>query len=199
MKLIGLTGGIGSGKSTIAAIFSTLSIPVYESDLHARHLINADPTIRNSIIQLLGPDAYLPNGEANRNWIASQVFSIPLLLGKLNEIIHPAVARHVKQWLTQPPQSLAGYAIKESAILFEENLTADLHATILVVAPEQVRIERVIKRDNTTEDKVRERIKNQWSDPDKIARADFVIYNDGQRSLIQQVTDIHQMILTLPA
>jgi dephospho-CoA kinase len=195
MKLIGLTGGIGSGKSTVAGMFRTLGIPVYESDQRARILMETNASLRSSIKSLLGEDAFLPDGTLNRGWIAQQVFSDPIRLKQLNAIVHPAVYLDLLAWSEEAGQKSAPYLLQESAILFEEHLTDRLTAMILVVADEQTRIERVMKRDHTGEEAVRQRMKNQWQDHEKIPLSDYVIYNDGERSLIDQVMDIHQMII----
>ncbi len=193
MKLIGLTGGIGSGKSTVASIFKTLGIPVYESDARARILMNTDIGLKEKIIALLGPHSYV-QGELNRSWMAEKVFSNTSLLKQLNALVHPVVKSDALQWATSSAFSAKPYVLKESAILFEENLSADLDAIILVVAPESVRIKRVMERDHWTAEQIRERIQYQWTDDKKIPLADFVIFNDGERSLIEQCTDIDRMI-----
>ncbi len=195
MKIIGLTGGIGSGKSTVAGMFNTLGIPVYESDHRAKILMHENDAIINSIKALLGDEAYLPDGTLNRSAIAAKVFQDKALLVQLNAIVHPAVHEDLLRWAREDQQIAAPYLIHESAILFEENLTDLLSAVILVVANEDIRIERVVKRDNTKEENVRQRMKNQWLDKDKIPLADYIIYNDGDRALIEQVMDIHEMIL----
>jgi len=193
MKLIGLTGGIGSGKSTVADIFKTLGIPVYESDSMAKDLMNSNAELRKNIIQLLGPQAYV-NDEINRKWIADKVFNDKNLLQQLNSIVHPAVKADALHWANSGDRLTAPYVIKESAILFEENLTADLDAIILVVAPSEIRIERVMARDRITRNLVEERMQHQWTDEMKIPLSDYVIHNDGQRAVIEQVMDIDQMI-----
>jgi dephospho-CoA kinase len=193
MKMIGLTGGIGSGKTTVAALFKTLGIPVYESDARARTIMNSSPELTGQIQQLLGPAAY-QNGEINRAWVAEQVFGQPPLLEALNAIVHPAVIADALQWANSAEQASSPYVIKESAILFEEHLTAALDGIILVVAPELERIDRVMKRDRVTRSQVEERMRYQWKDDDKIPLADYVIFNDGNRSLIDQVVDIDRMI-----
>lgn len=193
MKLIGLTGGIGSGKSTVASIFMTLGIPVYVADKAGKELMQHDPEVKAQIIALLGPDAYA-EGKLNSGWIATQVFPNPALLDQLNAIVHPAVARDVANWIMLPENSQAPYLLKESALLFEENLTASLDEIILVVAAEDERIRRVMERDHVTAEQVMQRMKNQWTDEKKIPLADYVIYNDSGRSLIEQVMDIDLMI-----
>ena len=194
MNLIGLTGGIGSGKSTVAALFRTLGIPVYESDSRAKELMHSDDQLRQKIISLFGPEAYLSDGVLNRKWIASLVFNDQSLLEKLNNIIHPAVYEDLKKWADEELQKQAPYLIQESAILFEENLSKRMKSVILVVADEETRIDRVTKRDTVSREDVLDRMRNQWNDFEKIPLSDYVIYNDGERSLIDQVMDIDQMI-----
>ena len=199
MKLIGLTGGIGSGKSTVAGIFMTLGIPVYESDSQAKSLMTSDKSTREKIITLFGQEAYLENEQLNRSYIASKVFTDTHLLDQLNAIVHPAVYDDLMKWANQDSQKKAPYLIQESAILFEENLTDRFEAIILVVAEQETRISRVMERDKVSRDKILKRINLQWNDEKKIPLSDFVIFNDSERSLITQVTDIDKMIRsTLP-
>ena len=198
MKLIGLTGGIGSGKSTVASIFMTLGIPVYITDKAGKELMHSDPEVKAQIIALLGHDAYTAEGMLNSGWIASQVFPDPALLDQLNAIVHPAVARDVAKWIALPENAHAPYLLKESALLLEEDLTAGLDDIILVVAAEAERMRRVMERDGVTQEQVMQRMKNQWPDEKKIPLADYVIYNDSGRSLIEQVMDMDTMIRHTP-
>ena len=198
MKLIGLTGGIGSGKSTVAGLFGTLGIPVYESDQHAKALMQTNVQVRDGIIALFGPEAYDAEMKLNRGWVASKAFTNPALLKQLNDIVHPAVFQDLVDWTNEEKQRNAPYLIQESALLFEEQLAKRYTAIILVVAPEEIRIERVMKRDGATKEDVQKRINNQLPDIKKIPDSDYVIYNDGLRSLIEQVMDIHKMIIHLP-
>ncbi len=194
MNLIGLTGGIGSGKSTVASIFRTLGIPVYESDPRAKYLMNSNSVIRKKITDLFGAEAYSSPQELNRSFIASLVFKDKALLDKLNAIVHPAVYQDLVDWASRPEQISAPYLIQESAILFEEELTDRLQGIILVVASEELRISRTINRDKVTREEVLQRMMHQWNDEKKIPLSDYVIYNDEEKSLIGQVTDIDQMI-----
>ncbi len=194
MNLIGLTGGIGSGKSTVASIFRTLGIPVYDSDLRAKYLMNSNPDLSKKIIALFGAEAYSSPQELNRSLIASRVFKDKTLLDKLDAIVHPAVYKDLVEWASSPEQISAPYLIQESAILFEENLTERLQGIILVVASEELRISRTMNRDKVTREDVLQRMKHQWMDAKKIPLSDYVIYNDEEKSLIGQVTDIDQMI-----
>ncbi|MDZ4747807.1 MAG: dephospho-CoA kinase [Saprospiraceae bacterium] len=194
MNLIGLTGGIGSGKSTVADLFRILAIPVYESDQRAKALMETNDQLRDEIIGLFGPEAYDAEMRLNRAWISSKAFTNPTTLKRLNDIVHPAVFKDLVDWTGAEAQRNAPYLIQESALLFEEQLEKRFSAIILVVAPEEIRIERVMNRDSVTREDVVKRIQNQLPDNEKIPASDFVIYNDGTRSLIDQVVDIHRMI-----
>ncbi len=194
MILIGLTGGIGSGKSKVADVFRTLGIPVFESDTIAKSIMETDQLVRNKIIEVLGPQAYTASDQLDRKWIASQVFSDEHKLEQLNAVVHPAVHSALLAWSKEETQRSAPYLIQESAILFEENLTDRFKAIILVVADEEIRISRVMERDNAAREKVMKRIQHQWSDKKKITLSDYIIFNDAERSLITQVTDIDKMI-----
>ena len=187
MNLVGLTGNIGAGKSLVAGMFTLFGIPVYESDSRAKDLMH-QPEVRSRIIELLGEEAYDEHNLLNRPWIATQVFNDETLLQKLNAIVHPAVYKDLQQWAKD--HATAPYLIQESAILMEENLLSRFKACILVVAPEDIRIDRVMKRDQVSRDQVTDRMKHQWPDEKKIPYADYVIYNDVERSLIDQVKDI---------
>ena len=144
------------------------------------------------------PEILPSNHTLNRLFLASKVFTNPPLLKQLNAVVHPAVYEDLKSWAEESPQYAAPYLLQESAILFEEDLTSRLFAVILVVAPEEMRISRVIRRDSATREQILDRMKMQWPDEKKIPLSDFVIYNDGERSLINQVMDINQMISALP-
>lgn len=192
MRLIGLTGGIGSGKSLIAGMFATLGIPVYESDAKAKSIMTTAP-VRSKIISLLGPEAYTDNA-LNASWIASKVFTDEEKLDQLNAIVHPAVYDDLVRWASEKPQTKSPYLLQESAILFEENLTARFDSIIMIAANEEVRISRVIARDGVSRESVLKRMAHQWKDEKKIPLSDFVIFNDEGRSLITQVIDIDRMI-----
>jgi len=194
MKLIGLTGGIGSGKSTVAGLFMTLGIPVYESDSRAKELMVSDNETREKIISLFGKEAYLGIDQLNKTYIASIVFSDAHKLDQLNTIVHPAVYSDLMKWSALDSQKSAPYLIQESAILFEENLTSRFNAIILVVADQETRISRVMERDKVSRDKVLKRVHFQWTDEKKIPFSDYVIFNDAERSLITQVMDVDKMI-----
>ena len=190
-KIIGLTGGIGSGKSTVASMFNALGVPDYISDDEAKNLMESSKSIRQSLLLLFGEKAYV-NGALNRRFIASKVFNDSDLLAQLNAIVHPKVAAHFKSWLSKQN---AAYVIKEVAILFETNSQHNFDYIITVVAPLEERVQRVVKRGDKTDEAVRLIVNNQLSDAEKIQKSDFVIYNNSLSETKANVADLHQQIL----
>jgi dephospho-CoA kinase len=189
---VGLTGGIGSGKTTVARIFEALGIPVYYSDDAAKRLMNTDPAIRRQLIEEFGSEVYNADQTLNRAHLAALVFPAPQKLARLNAITHPVTIADSEQWMKR--QSTP-YAIKEAALLVEAGADQYLDFLIGVTAPEQLRIARVMKRDNVTEEQVRERMKRQMSEEEKMKRCNAVLYNDEQTLLIPQVLLLHQQLL----
>tara|TARA_R110000850_G_scaffold277086_1_gene422456 strand:- start:202649 stop:203239 length:591 start_codon:yes stop_codon:yes gene_type:complete len=193
MKVVGLTGGIGSGKSTVANIFKDLGVPVYIADKEAKKIMNT-PTVVKKINRLLGESSYI-EGVLNRSYIASKVFNDKNLLDQLNTIVHPEVKKHFKKWLKEQKGT---YVIKEAAILFENGGYKDCDKTILVTAPETLRISRVMQRDKISENEVKERIKNQWPDVEKTKLADVVVENsNGIEELTLHIESIHSKLLKM--
>lgn len=193
MIVVGLTGGIGSGKTTISKYFSALGIPVFIADEEAKRLMHNSKVIKRKLVQLFGELAYV-DGTLNRSYLASKIFTDKGLLSKMNAIVHPKVAAHFKSWLKQQK---GPYIIKEAAIIFENNLQSQYDYIITVVADEDLRINRVIKRDNASKAKIESIIKNQLSDKDKIEKSDFVITNNDLEIAKTQVLEIHQRILEI--
>jgi len=192
MKIIGLTGGMGSGKSTVAAFFNELGVPVYIADLEAKKLTNSSKKIRKKIKALLGKESY-KGKKINTEFVASKVFNNKSLLKDLNAIIHPRVAKHFKKWVEEQE---GPYCIKEAAILFESGSYKDCDATILVKAPKELRIKRILDRDqNTTIEEIESRMKNQWSDSEKENLADIVIENFDLEKTQQKIKEIHLFLL----
>jgi len=189
--IIGLTGGIGSGKTTIAGFFEKLGIPIYIADNAAKDLMVNSIEVRRKVIALLGSESY-EDGKLNRTYIADRVFSEKKTLKALNAIVHPAVQQDFEDWTTQQKSP---YVIKEAAILYENGGYKKCDYTILVTAPINVRIERVIQRDETTQEAVTKRIAAQWSDYKKIAFADAVIENIKLENARQDVQKIHIHLL----
>ena len=173
MMVVGLTGGIGSGKSTIAKAFAALGIAVFNSDEQAKALIANNAQVKERIIAAFGEEAY-HNGEYNRAYIAQIVFNNSEKLAILNGIVHPALAEYFKRWAKE---QTSPYVLKEAAILFESGSYKDCDYIITVTAPEEVRIARVMARDHCTEAQVRARMAQQWIDTQRIALSNAVIEN----------------------
>jgi len=189
--IVGLTGGIGSGKSTVLKEFKKLQIPVYIADVEAKKIMNTCDEIKLKIKELLGSESYTDGG-LNRAYIADKVFYNKELLAQLNKIVHPAVHAHFKK-ITK--KITAPYLIYENAILFENKNEGFCDKVIVVTALESNRIDRVMKRDGVTRDSVLARMKNQWSQEAKLAKADFVIKNDNISELKEQILKIHSQFI----
>ena len=184
---IGITGGIGSGKSTVCELFKILGIPVFEADLASKKLINTNSEIKNGLIQLFGSNIYNTDKTINRKMLANLIFNDNLLLEQVNELIHPVVRTEYLNWLKQ--QNTA-YIIHEAAILFESGFYKMMDYTILVTAPEEIRIERVIKRDNALPEIVRRRMEKQWLDEEKLKLASIELINDNKNLIIPKILEI---------
>ena len=188
MKLIGITGGIGSGKSIVCKVFATMGIPIYEADSRAKFLMNNDLSLKKSIQNLLGEQAYTPTGEYNRAWVASQVFNNPDLLKQLNAIVHPRVREDAENWVQQ--RSKSPFLLYEAAIMKAAGEGNHFDKVIVVNAPIELRIKRVQKRDNRSKQEIRDIIARQISDEERLKIADFVIKNDEKTPLLQQILDV---------
>ncbi len=197
---IGITGGIGGGKSTVCGLFSRLGVPVYDSDARARSLMNQDKELRLKIVQLFGPEAYLvgtATGELNRPFVASKIFADSSLRGSLEALVHPCVAADFASWAEQY-SSLGGYLLLESAILFESGFNELVDKVITVSAPLETRVERVVSRSSLLPAQARQRIGAQMTDSERETQADFVIHNCGSLSELEtQVHKLDQQILNL--
>lgn len=192
-KIIGLTGGIGSGKSRVAMAFSSLDVPCYTADIAAKRLMLEDASLRNEIVKLFGEKAYDEN-DLNRKYIGNIIFRDKVKLAKLNAIVHPAVGIDFKQWLSKQKSA---YVIKEVAILFETSGHKSVDKSLLVTAPKAVRIKRVMKRDNCTEADVLARMRNQWDDEKRIPLADYILVNIDWTVTQKEIQSLHQIFLTL--
>lgn len=195
MKIIGITGGIGSGKSIVCKVFTMLGIPIYEADSKAKSLMNNDLALKKSIQNLLGEQAYTPTGEYNRTWVASQVFKNPDLLKQLNAIVHPRVREDAEQWILQ--YSKAPFLLYEAALMKAAGDGNNFDKVIVVTAPINLRIKRVQKRDGRSEQEISDIIARQISDEERLKIADFVIENDEIKPLLEQVLDLEAIILGL--
>ena len=193
MYKVGITGGIGSGKSTVAEIFKQLGVAVYSSDERAKYIMAHNEILVAKITALFGENSYI-NGVLNRAYIAKRVFTNKSELEKLNEIVHPVLKSDFESWCKQ---QTSVYILKEAAILFESKANIGLNKVVLVTAPQDLKIERVVTRDHSTHSEVLSRMDKQWSDEQKRDLADFEIINDEGSSLIEQVLTIHQAITVL--
>lgn len=191
MKIVGLTGGIGSGKTTVAKMFQELGVPLYIADERAKALMNTSKAIRRKLIHLFGEEAYIDQ-QLNRPFLASKIFQNADLLKQMNAIVHPEVGADFEQW---KEKQTSAYVLKEAAIIFENNLDSQYDFIITVVADFDQRIQRVIHRDSTTEAKVLAIVNNQLSDDEKAKRSDFVITNHDLEETKRQVLAIHQQLL----
>jgi len=192
MKIVGLTGGIGSGKSTVAKFFLDQGVPVYDSDSEARRMMNENREIKQKLVSLFGEDAYFEN-KLNRPYIASQVFKNKELLNQLNRIVHPAVFEDFRNWVKKQDSV---FVVKEAAILFESGSYKDCDFVVSVIADEDLRIRRVSKRDNISAEKVRDRIQNQWTDEMRVAKSDFVIHNNSDlENLYEEFKKVYNELL----
>jgi dephospho-CoA kinase len=191
IKKIGITGGIGSGKTTVCKIFEALGIPVYYADEKAKKLMVEDEELIQSIISAFGEDAYI-DGILNRPYLANLVFKDNKLLEQLNGIVHPALGKDYEKW--HKAQEAVPYTLEEAAILFEMGGHEKVDKVIVVSAPLDLRIKRVMERDGVERQNVLDRVSKQMPEEEKIKRADFVIKNDGNHSLIEQIIDIHRTL-----
>lgn len=189
---VGITGGIGSGKTTVCKIFETLGIPVYYADDRAKWLMAHDPALKASIVAAFGPEAYHPDGALNRAYLARAVFGDAAQLKRLNALVHPAVGRDAEAWHAR--QAGVPYTLKEAALLFESGSYRRLDKVITVFAPRELRLQRIMRRDEVSRDQVEARMAHQLPEEEKVRRADYVIYNDGRAPLIRQVWKIHQIL-----
>jgi len=191
MIIVGLTGGIGSGKTTVAKQFLEMGIPVYIADEEAKRLMRRSKIIRRKLIKLFGTEAYVGE-ELNKPFLANIIFNDKNYLQKMNAIVHPKVARHFEKWVLKQD---APYVIKEVAVLFENGGYKACDFVITVTAPIEIRIKRLLKRDNTSKEKIEAIMKNQWTDEEKVKQSHFVIENIELENTKKQVEKIHKEIL----
>lgn len=195
MLKIGITGNIGSGKTTVSKIFELLGIPVFYADAAAKAVMTTDQLLIGGLKEQFGNEAYFDNGELNRKHIAAKVFTDPSELAKLNALVHPAVFRSFDEWVKG--FSDEPYVIKEAAILFESGSYKLCDYSVIVTAPLQMRLDRVIKRDHITPSEAESRNSRQMPEEEKVKLADFRIKNDDTELVIPQVLALHQQLLKL--
>ncbi|MBK8850662.1 MAG: dephospho-CoA kinase [Saprospiraceae bacterium] len=192
MIKLGITGGIGSGKSTVCSIFEMLGVPVYYADDRAKQIMTANKEVKKAIIDIFGKQAYFLNGRINRKYIAEIIFQQPEKRKLLNAIVHPAVLEDGRKWNASQK---AAVTLKEAALLIQSGSYKEMDYVILVTCPPDVRIPRVMRRNKMSKQEVLNRIQSQMSDDEMRQFADFVIQNDGQVSLIHQVLNIYKAII----
>jgi dephospho-CoA kinase len=192
MIKVGVTGGIGSGKTLICRVFEKLGVPVFYADDEAKRLLDADPEVKEAMMEYFGRDIYDDKG-LKKAHLASKIFNNQDALSKVNSIVHPAVRQLFVGWAKEKEAAFP-YVIEEAAILFESGVYKDLDFNILVYAPEELRISRVISRDNIDREKVKVRMQHQMRDEEKINMADAVIYNDESRLVLPQILEINKRL-----
>ena len=193
MKIVGLTGGIGSGKSTVAEMFKELGVPVYDSDFEAKRLMIDSAKLKQQITNLLGNESYMEDN-LNRPFIARQVFANPELLQSLNAIVHPAVREDFEFWVLEQD---APYVIQETALIFENGVQDYYDQVILITAPEDLRLQRVAKRDGLAKEDIQQRMDNQMTDDEKMEKAHFIIENIDLDTTLKKVKETHESLVKL--
>lgn len=193
MIRVGITGGIGTGKSTVAKVFSSLGIPFLDADRLAKEIVENDESLRKKIVDEFGSDSYTSTGKYNRTFIANIVFNDKAKLQTLNSIVHPAVIDYSNRWALEHQGN--AYVLKEAALMFESGSYKYNDVNILVMAPLELRIQRLKLRDHATEEEILKRINAQMSDEEKKKFSDKIIINDEHHSIIEQVMQLHQEFL----
>lgn len=186
--IVGITGGIGSGKSTVCRIFQLLGVPVFEADAVAKNLYHSNPEIKSGLIRLFGKDIYTTNDQLDRKKLASIIFTNEIHLAQVNELVHPVVRKEFENWLKLHKN--VPYIIHEAAILFESGFYKLMDYTLLVTAPEKQRVARVVARDGVSEQMVRERMQKQWSEEKKQLLASKILVNDNKNLMIPEIIQI---------
>lgn len=194
MLKVGITGGIGSGKTIICKVFETLGVPVFYADVVAKEIMVNDPVLVAGIKEAFGEESYSSEGKLQNKYIAGIVFNNREELARLNSLVHPATFRAFDQWLEQLPEQTP-YILKEAALLFESGSYKTCDKSLLVLAPMQTRLQRVMHRDQVSEEQVRARMDKQLSDDEKLKMADYTIMNNETQSLITQVLELHHQFL----
>lgn len=195
MLKIGITGGIGSGKTTVCKVFELLGVPVFYADDVAKSIMHTDPILKSGILDAFGQNSYAQSGELNRSYISSIVFNNKHELEKLNSLVHPAVFRAFDNWVLS--QKGASYVIKEAALLYESDAYKMCDRSILVISPIETRISRVKARDGISAEDIQLRMDRQFSDEQKMKFADHILNNDERQLLIPQIIQLHQQFLTI--
>ncbi|MCJ8166848.1 dephospho-CoA kinase [Pontibacter sp. E15-1] len=195
MLKVGLTGGIGVGKTVVGRMFSLLGVPVYDSDARAKWVMRHDETLRLELVDAYGLKTFTEEGDLNRDYLAPLVFGNPVLLEQLNSLVHPHVRNDFTKWLDL--QAKAPYVLKEAALMYESEAWKQMDQIITVHAPMDVRMKRLLQRDtHRTEADIKAIMGKQLNEDERMSRADHIIYNDGQQAVIPQVLQLHQLFLS---
>ena len=197
MLQIGITGGIGSGKSTVAAIFRSLGIPVYDADSHAKALMTTDGILKDLIQKEFGTLSFTEKGQLNRQYLAKEVFPNPEKLKRLNQLVHPRVAEDYVDWVNTKSSGSVSYVIKEAALLYDSGSDQRLDQVVVVTAPEELRKQRIRERDRRSDFEIEEIMKRQMPQEEMAEKADHVVINDGKQLVIPQVLNLHDFFLKL--
>ena len=197
MLQIGITGGIGSGKSTVAAIFRSLGIPVYDADSHAKALMTTDGILKDLIQKEFGTLSFTEKGQLNRQYLAKEVFPNPEKLKRLNQLVHPRVAEDYVDWVNTKSSGSVSYVIKEAALLYDSGSDQMLDQVVVVTAPEELRKQRIRERDRRSDFEIEEIMKRQMPQEEMAEKADHVVINDGKQLVIPQVLNLHDFFLKL--
>lgn len=190
MYKVGITGGIGSGKSRVCSMLEGFGVAVYDADSRAKGLMNSSPTLREALVRRFGAEVYTDEG-INRTYLAERVFSDGEELMALNAIVHPAVMDDFDRWAAEQE---GDYVVLESAILFEAHLEGRVDTTIAVMAPESLRLERAMKRDGATREQIESRMRNQMSDKERVDRSKYAIVNIDIEELAEDVEQLHRRL-----
>ena len=197
MLQIGITGGIGSGKSTVAAVFHALGIPVYDADSHAKALMTTDGILKDLIQKEFGTLSFTEKGQLNRQYLAKEVFPNPEKLKRLNQLVHPRVAEDYVDWVNMKSSGSVPYVIKEAALLYDSGSDQRLDQVVVVTAPEELRKQRIRERDRRSDFEIEEIMKRQMPQEEMAEKADHVVINDGKQLVIPQVLNLHDFFLKL--
>jgi dephospho-CoA kinase len=190
--IVGLTGGIGSGKTTVGEIFKVLRVPVFTADVEAKKILDKNKGVQEALVKLLGPKLLTSVGTVDKKFMARLIFKNEALLKQVNAIVHPAVAKAFTKW---NEAQKTPYVLREAAILFESGTHADCDKVIVVTAPEALRVKRTQERSGETKAQIKARMQRQWPQAKKVALADYIVDNSGGKSLIKQVLSIHENII----
>lgn len=193
MLKVGITGGIGSGKTTVCNILNNLGVPIFNSDMVGRHLLNNDDYLKNDIKKSFDRDMYTSTGALDRIRMAALVFNNPDELKKLNALVHPRVKAEFDNWCKKNEKR--PYVVKEAAILFETGQYKKMDKMVTVFCPKEERIRRIMKRDDTSKEQIEKRMIHQISDNERNALADYILMNDGTEDLLPQVMELHELFL----